>query len=275
MHLLLFLMLGPVLYVVFRMYLAAAKVIFNFVVLAVVIVVLAALSIFEKPKPSNSWTAQTTAASTQQIQTTPCGDVEQLLTEHFGPGELCDRYYKSQQCQAEIAAGFERAQLQLLPVINCGATLPPPAPAITLPESFDSKTSKFLDTVPETSRPALFESLYQSDSSDKSSLTLDEVRNTFQLPAFLAFAKPTGDALTGSSMAVKTFSGSVVLDGAPLFSPFTGIVRGVYRRTPLQECSVRLRDHSLCIEREGRIKCNVLSRLIAETEQVCVDYLIR
>jgi len=268
-------MLGPVFYVVFRVYLAAAKVIFNFVVLGVVIVVLAALSIFEKPKASSSSTAQTTTVSTQQIQATPCGEVEQLLTEQFGPGELCDRYYKSQQCQAEIETGFERAQLQLSPVINCGATLPPPAPAIPLPESFDSKTSKFLDKVPETSRPALFESLYQSDSPDKRSLTLDEVRNTSQLPVFLAFAKPTGDALTGHSMSVKTFNGSVVLDGVPLFSPFTGIVRGVYQRTPLQECSVRLRDHSLCIEREGHIKCNVLDQLIAETEQVCVDYLIR
>ena len=268
-------MLGPVFYVVFRMYLAAAKVIFNFVILGVVIVVLAALSIFEKPKPSSIWAAQTTAVSTQQIQTAPCGDVEQLLTEHFGPGELCDRYYKSQQCQAEIEAGFERAQLQLSPVAVCGSTLPPPPRAIPLPESFESKATKLLDTVSATYRSAMFERLFESEPQTHSSLTLDDVRNTSQLPAFLAFAKPTDDALAGLNMALKATGGSVVLVGVPLFSPFTGIVRGIYQRTPLQECSVRLRDHSLCIQRESRIKCNVFTQVVAETEQICVDYLIR
>lgn len=275
MHLILFLMLGPVLYVVFRMYLAAAKAIFNFVMLGVFVVVLATISIFDKPKPSTDWTAQTTAPPTQQVQATPCADIAQLLAESFGPGELCDRYYKSQQCQTEIEAGFEQAQLQLSPVAVCGSALPPPPPAIPLPESFESKATKFLDTVSETSRPAMFERLYESEPPTHSSLTLDDVRNTSQLPAFLAFANPTHDALAGLNLALKASGGSVVLDGVPLFSPFTGIVRGIYQRTPLQECSVRLRDHSLCIERESRIKCNVFSGAVAETEQVCVDYLIR
>jgi hypothetical protein len=268
-------MLGPVLYVVFRMYLAAARFIFNFVALAGFVVVLVAISIFDKPTPSNSWTADATAATTQQVHVAPCADVEQLIAESFGPVELCDRYYKSQQCQVEIETGFERAELQLSPLANCGAALPSSPPAVALPESFESKANKFLDTVPNTSRPAMFERLYESEPPTNSSLTLEEVRNTSKLTAFLAFAKPTGDALAGLSMAIKTSSGSVVLDGVPLFSPFAGIVHGVYQRTPLQECSVRLHDHSLCIELEGRIKCNVLDQLITASEQVCVDYLIR
>ena len=276
MQLLLILALGPMAYIVFRIYLAAAKVIFNFVVFLVFAVVLIALSIFDKPKPLSSWTAQTTAAAPGQTQAAPCADVEQLLAERFGPGELCDRYYKSQQCQTEIEAAFEQAQLQLTPVAICGAALPPPPPVIPLPESFESMTAKFLDTVSVTSRPAMFERLYESGPTTNSSLTLDEVRNTSKLPAFLALAKPTGDALAGLNMALKAYGGSVVLDGVPLFSPFAGIVRGIYLRTPLQECTVRLRDHSLCIEHESRIKCNVFSRVVAaETEQVCVDYLIR
>ena len=277
MQLLLILALGPMAYIAFRIYLAAAKVIFNFVVFMVFAVVLIAISIFDKPKPSSSWTAQTTAAAPGQTQAAPCADVEQLLAERFGPGELCDRYYKSQQCQTEIEAAFEQSQLQLTPVAICGAALPPPPPppVIPLPESFESMAAKFLDTVSITSRPAMFERLYESGPTTNSSLALEEVRNTSKLPAFLALAKPTGDALAGLNMALKASAGSVVLDGVPLFSPFAGIVRGIYQRTPLQECSVRLRDHSLCIEHESRIKCNVFSRVVAETEQVCVDHLIR
>jgi len=52
-------------------------------------------------------------------------------------------------------------------------------------------------------------------------------------------------------------------------------VRGVYERTTRRECSVRVRDHSLCIERDGSIRCNVYAKDVAEDEQVCVDYLIR
>ena len=285
MQLLLFLALGPMVYIVFRIYLAAAKVIFNFLVLMVFAVILIGISIFDKPKPSSSWTPQTYIAAPEQTQAAPCADVEQLLASGFGPGELCDRYYKSQQCQSEIEAAFVQAKLQLSPLAVCGAALPPPAPATPLPESFNSKATTFLDKTPLTSRAALFENLHESELPAKSSLALDEVRNTSKLPAFLAFAKPSGDALAieklaggalaGHKLARKATGGSVVLEDVPMFTPFAGIVRGIYQRTPLQECTVRVRDHSLCIEHDGQIKCNVFAQVTEDTEQVCVDYLIR
>jgi len=275
MHLLLLLALGPMVYIVFRVYLAAAKVVFNFVGLMLIFGVLVVLSVFEKPTPSSQWAAKTPAAPTEQIQVAPCAEVEQLLAEPFGPGDLCDRYYKSQQCKTEIEAGFERAQLQLSPVAMCGTALPLPVPVAPLPESFGNMAVKLQEAVPQTDRPALFMNLHNYDTLDKSSLSLEEVRNTPLLPAFLAFAKPTGDALAGITKAGTSLGGAVVLEGVPMFTPFTGIVRGVYERTPRWECSVRVSDHSLCIERDGSIRCNVYAKDVAEDEQVCVDYLIR
>ncbi len=276
LQLLLFLALGPVAYVAFRLYIAAAKVIFNFVLLLIFMIALVILSISNKSAPSNTWSPPIPTVTTEQTQVTPCDEVEQLLTEPIWPGELCDRYYKGPQCKTEIEAVFERAGLQLSPAAMCGTVLPPPAPSAPLPESFDSLATKFLQSVPKADRNLQFEKLHDFISpSTKSSLILDDVRFTCELAAYLSFVKPTGDALMGLNSATRTTDSSVVLNQVPMLAPFVGIVRGVYEKNSRRECTARLRDHSLCIERDDNVKCNVYEWKIAENEQVCVDYLIR
>lgn len=275
MQLLLLLALGPVAYITFRIYLAAAKVLFNVFIFLILVIVLLVVALTTKSAPSTSWAPSTPVVATEQVQVPPCADITQLLTESFGPGELCDRYYKSQKCQSEIEAGFEQARIELSPVAVCGTAMPSPIPVAPVPESFDSKASRFLDTVPSIDRQATFERMHDSALPSQSSVSMDEVRNTSTLPVFLAFAKPTGDALAKLDLATAKVDGSLALEGLPMIAPFTGIVRGVYQRTPHQECTLRLRDHSLCIELDRRIKCNVFASRITDAEQVCVDYLIR
>lgn len=275
LQLILILALGPIAYIAFRLYWAMAKVIFNFAFFLIVIVVVVGLSLTNKPSSLTTLTQQAPGVTSEDIQISPCATVDQLLSEPLGLGELCDRYYKGQQCMAEIEAGFQRTGHQLVPMAMCGAVLSPPVPVTFSPESFDNKVAKFMDDVPAAERDSRFVKLHALESVADNSLTLDEVRNRSNLSTFLAFAKPSGDSIRRLKIDPKSFGGTAVLEGVPMFTPFTGIVRGVYQRTPVQECSLRLRDHSLCIERDGSIKCNIYRYEIAENEQVCVDYLIR
>ena len=275
MQLILLIALGPIAYIAFRLYWTIAKFTFNLLFLFICVVLIFGLSFasksFQSPIPSQ----QKAEFMTEDIQVSACADVEQLLTDPLGIGELCDRYYKGEQCKPEIEAGFERVGHQLAPMLKCGSFRPPAAPMTSMPESFNNKVVNFLETVPKSERQSQFMKLHEVRTIATSSLTLDEVRSTDNLPAFLAFSKPTDDALSKAIAGAKALGGVVVLSGVPTFDPLTGIVRGIYERNPSHECSVRLRDHSLCIEREATIKCNVYSFPITENEQVCVDYLIR
>jgi hypothetical protein len=142
-----------------------------------------------------------------------------------------------------------------------------------VPNSLDEIASAFTASTTPDERSEWIRNLHNLLLS-KTSLTLQDIRRTEFLPVFVAFAKPTGDALQKLD-TLDFSSGSVTLKSVPLLTPFSGIVRGVYKRDDRNECSIRLRDHSLCIQRNDTVSCNVFNLDESAQEQVCVDYLIR
>jgi len=279
-NLLLILLLGPVGFIAFRLLAAGLHVALTLIGFLIFI---AFVSIFSPGHQSTSSTTSSVKSDPPVVQATkeeapsnPCGDVDAMLADPKRSDELCDWYHRRSQCQAEIEAGFELSRRRLSPVEQCGTNLPPPAPPEPFPETLESQATGFLRALPQAERTAWFEKMHDGiDAETASSLKFDEVRNKPDMAAFLAYTKPSGDELSALTKGRRPTSGAVTLNTISTLAPFSGIVRGVYVKDPRHECSTRLRDHSLCIERDGAVKCNVFAWNVDEREQVCVDYLIR
>ena len=59
----------------------------------------------------------------QEVVTGSCADLASFPEGAGSAGELCDRYYKSRQCRAEIESKFQKWQLQIAPAVACGSPL--------------------------------------------------------------------------------------------------------------------------------------------------------
>lgn len=203
-----------------------------------------------------------------------CSDVDQVLAGALGASELCDRYYKGEQCRREIEEVFTRFRLKLSPIDLCGGRQTSAFPELPLPKSFDQQAVEFRSSITDEEYSQWIEKLHAVNSG-QSSISLVEIRPTPLLATFVAFEKPSGDALQRIAGTEAQRLGGVVLESVPLLTPFSGIVRGVYEKNERQECTVRIRDHSLCIQRKDYVTCNVLDWTIGPHEQICVDYLVR
>jgi hypothetical protein len=277
MHiLLLILILGPVALIALRLMLAAAHVAISLIGFLIFIAVVMAFGGTNYSTPTSKSDAPIVRATKEGAPVNRCADIEAMLTDPMRSDDLCQRYHQQGQCQAEIEAGFDLSRRRLLPVEQCGTNLPPPPPPEPQPETLDSQATGFLRSLPETERTEWFVKMHDGiDPEIASNLKFDEVRNKPNMAAFLAFAKPSGDELQTLTTGKRPTSGAVTLNTVPTIAPFSGIVRGVYAKDPRHECSTRLRDHSLCIQRDGAVKCNVFAWKVDGREQVCVDYLIR
>jgi len=253
------------------MYLAALRAVAGLILIIVLALLLTFCS--SPPQPLRATPAALPSERIEEKSGDECVDVGMFMNDAVGLGELCDRYHKGQQCIDRIESAFKSAGRQLRPLNLCGLQVAPPA-AVPLPEPLENASIRFLQTVSEADRAQRFAALHDKAAGGQETLTLAEVRSTPDLEAFMAFAKPTSVALQALTPGHRTM-GSVELQGVPLLAPFIGIVRGVYVQDARRECSIRLRDHSLCIERDGVVKCNIFDQSQAPDEHVCVDYLIR
>ena len=277
MHtLLLILILGPVGWLAFRLMLAAAHAAISLIGILIFVAALMVFGINNQSTSSVKSDPPIVRTSKADLPVNPCADIDAMLADPKRSDQMCEWYHRRSQCQAEIEAGFELSKRRLSPVEQCGTNLPPPPPPEPLPETLDSQATGFMRALPDVERTEWFEKMHDGiDPEIASNLKFDEVRNKPNMAAFLAFAKPSGDELQTLTTGKRPTSGAVTLNTVPTLAPFSGIVRGVYAKDPRHECSTRLRDHSLCIQRDEAVKCNVFEWSVGEREQVCVDYLIR
>lgn len=254
-----------------RMYFAALRAVAGFILIIVLALLLTFCS--SPSRPLNASPAALPSERVAEKSVDECDDVGLFTIDPVGLGKLCDRYYKAQQCIDRIESAFESAGRQLRPVDLCGSQVASPA-IHPFPEPLENAAIRFLESVPDSDRAQRFAALHTTAAGGQETLTLDEVRSTPDLEVFMAFAKPSSDALQTLTSSQRTLRFGE-LKGVPMFEPFIGIVRGVYVQDLRQECRTRLRDHSLCLQRDGVVKCNIFDQSQASGEQVCVDYLIR
>ena len=267
----------PLAFAVLRLFVALVKGVFSFIFIGLVIALVVTLGTTNQPAKMDSKSDERAPLTFDPVRgsvVVDCSDVDQMLTGSAGIGELCDRYYKGEQCRTEIEVGFTRFRLQLSPANLCGSPQPSLLPEPPLPKSLNQQAIDFRASMQDEEFNQWVEKLYAL-SPTETELSLAKVRSTKLLAAFAAFVKPSGDALKAINSGDTKKSGSVGLTTVPLIAPFSGIVRGVYEKNERQECTVRLRDHSLCIQRNDAVTCNVFDWTQGPQEQICVDYLIR
>jgi hypothetical protein len=272
-QLLLLLTMIPVALWLLRLFFAVFK---SLVAMIIIMSLLGLMALFGSSNHSKSTNEKLPMPAVSQdaevISSYDCSDIERVLSEQYGALDLCDRFYKGELCRTEIEMVFNRLGVQLSPADKCGIPIRK-IDVEPVPSSLDEIASAFTASTTPVERSEWIKNLHNLLSS-KTSLTLQDIRSTEFLPVFVAFAKPTGDALQKLD-SLDLSSGSVTLKRVPLLTPFSGIVRGVYKRDEKNECSIRLRDHSLCIQRNDTVSCNVFNLEELAQEQVCVDYLIR
>ena len=257
-----------------RLVFALVKGVFGFIFFGLILLLMVTFGTSNHSTHTKSVESVPMKAEPERASAVDCSDVDQVLTGSLGGGGLFDRYYKGEQCRTEIEVGFTRLRLQLSPANLCGSPQPSLQSEPPLPKSLNQQAIAFRSSMQDEEFNQWVEKLYALNPTE-TELTLAKVRSTKLLAAFAALVKPSGDALEAIDSSYTKKSGSVGLPTVPLIAPFSGIVRGVYEKNERQECTVRLRDHSLCIQRNDAVTCNVFDWTQGPQEQICVDYLIR
>jgi hypothetical protein len=275
LHLLILIAMVPIALGVLRLVAAVIRGIIGLVLLVVFVCVIASSAAFTPS--SHPGAASIFESPPAPIQSAALAIVNCTVDDKLdagGIGEFCDRYYKGAECHVQIEDAFARRNLRLSPVEQCGNSMTPLPITPTLPESLDSIARAYGKQLPPEDFAQNVAALHELDP-EQTALTLASVRNSPLIGAFLAFCAPSSQALEKIPAPGDQDSGSIVLDDLPGLEPFAGIVRGFYERNGQEECTTRLRDHSLCIQRKGAVSCNVFDWHPAPQEQVCIDYLIR
>ena len=128
-----------------RLVFALAKGFFGLVFFGLAMVLVVSLGTSNHPAKNNDQSKERVPLAVEPIRASEvdCSDVDQMLIGSFGIGELCDRYYKGEQCKPEIEAGFVRSRLQLSPVDLCGSPQPALLPEPPLLNRLDQKALAF------------------------------------------------------------------------------------------------------------------------------------
>lgn len=209
----------------------------------------------------------------------------QSLNQAEATRQLCRQYFEQVECRSEIEVALLQAGLTLDPAKQCEQLMSAPdEPTQPVPDNVPAQTDNTADT-PESIAQAYNASVTAEQfqhatnalltlGSEPTKVTAQEAEVAGLNGIFLALALPTTKAL--ATLAENDLDGNgIALKGVPSLMPFMGIVRGVYQRTTTQRCAQRLRNHSLCVQVNEQVKCNIFDNRITDSEEICVDYLIK